>query len=87
MTGLIIKRHFTVKGINPLDEVKWEMRKCVIKEVSGEVIFEMEGEVPSTWSQIATDIVISKYFRKAGLDKPSLKKDKEDLIKEGQNDG
>ena len=80
MTGLTIKRYFTVKGINPFDEVKWEIRKCTIKEVSGEVLFEMEGEVPSSWSQIATDIIISKYFRKAGLDKPSEKEDKEDII-------
>ncbi len=66
--GLAIPRHFTRAGANPLDEVAWERRTSVITNPDGSVVFKMEGaEVPAGWSQLATDIVVSKYFRKAGL--------------------
>jgi len=66
--GLMIKRKFTRHGINPLDEIKYEYRKSVITNPDGSVVFEMDNiEVPADWSQLATDIVVSKYFRKAGV--------------------
>lgn len=44
------------------------MRTSVIRNPNGEVVFEMKNvEVPSHWSQIATDILAQKYFRKAGV--------------------
>ncbi|HEU5074804.1 MAG TPA: vitamin B12-dependent ribonucleotide reductase, partial [Polyangiaceae bacterium] len=53
---------------DPFQEVVWEKRQSVITNPDGSVVFKMEGaEIPSTWSQLATDIVVSKYFRKAGL--------------------
>jgi ribonucleoside-diphosphate reductase alpha chain len=49
-------------------ELVYERRSSVITNPDGSIVFKMEGaEIPSTWSQLATDIVISKYFRKAGL--------------------
>jgi ribonucleoside-diphosphate reductase alpha chain len=66
--GVTVTRHFTRPGHEALDEVRYERRSSVITNPDGSIVFKMEGaEVPATWSQLATDIVISKYFRKAGL--------------------
>ena len=66
--GLQIERRFTEVGKDPLDEVAYELRDSVISNPDGSVVFEMRGaEVPTEWSQLATDIAISKYFRKAGI--------------------
>ncbi|HOW58656.1 MAG TPA: vitamin B12-dependent ribonucleotide reductase [Candidatus Omnitrophota bacterium] len=66
--GLIFGRFFTKEGISPLDEMPYARRSSVITNPDGSVVFKMENvEVPETWSQLATDIVVSKYFRKAGV--------------------
>ncbi len=66
--GMNISRYYTHTGLAAFDEVVWERRSSVINNPDGSVVFKMEGiEVPSGWSQLATDIVVSKYFRKAGL--------------------
>src|SRR5262245_63473652 len=66
--GLKISRRYTRPGIDPLDEVRWDRRRTVITNPDGSVVFQMDDvEVPSGWSQLATDIVVSKYFRKAGV--------------------
>src|SRR5437773_5922258 len=66
--GLHVMRRFTRPGVHPFEEVTWERRRTVIANPDGSVVFRMENvEVPSDWSQLATDIVVSKYFRKAGL--------------------
>jgi ribonucleoside-diphosphate reductase alpha chain len=63
-TGLTFRRHFTKLGRHPYDELTWEMRSAVINDERGQPVFEQHGiEVPSTWSQTATNIVASKYFR------------------------
>lgn len=50
------------------DTIEWEKRDASITTATGETIFEMKDvEVPKTWSQLATNIVASKYFRKAGV--------------------
>ncbi len=65
--GLKLERYFS-SDQDPFQEVVWEKRQSVITNPDGSVVFKMEGaEIPSTWSQLATDIVVSKYFRKAGL--------------------
>ncbi len=70
--GLSIPRQFTKPGINPLDEIEYEYRRSVITEPDGTIVFEMnQVEVPKTWSQLATDIIVSKYFRKAGVPGPT----------------
>ena len=66
--GLKIKRIFTEAGKDPLDGIAYEMRTSVITNPDGSVVFKMDNvEVPKTWSQLATDIIVSKYFRKAGV--------------------
>ena len=63
-----ITRKFTKDGQNPFDTVKWVTRSSRISNPDGSVVFAMDdAEVPETWSQLATDIMVSKYFRKAGV--------------------
>jgi ribonucleoside-diphosphate reductase alpha chain len=64
--GLNFPRFFTKPGRHPYDEVTWELRSAVINDERGQPVFEQHGiEVPTTWSQTATNIVASKYFRGA----------------------
>ncbi|MDP3921439.1 MAG: vitamin B12-dependent ribonucleotide reductase [Candidatus Omnitrophota bacterium] len=66
--GIPIERRFTQAGVNPLDQIQYEHRKSVIINPDGSVVFKMDNvEVPKEWSQLATDIIVSKYFRKAGV--------------------
>ena len=63
-SGLTFPRFFTEAGIDPFDEVEWELRAAVIGNERGEVVFEQRDvEIPKAWSQQATNIVVSKYFR------------------------
>jgi len=63
-TGLAIPRYFTQAGVSPFDEVQWEQRHALITGEGGEVIFEQhDAEFPRFWSQLATNVVASKYFR------------------------
>jgi ribonucleoside-diphosphate reductase alpha chain len=62
--GLRIQRFFTQPGVDPFDTVEWEQRTAVIAGERGEVVFEQKDvEVPAFWSQLATNVVASKYFR------------------------
>ncbi len=62
--GLSIPRHFTEAGTDPFDSVAWELRCAKIANERGETVFEQDGvEVPASWSQLATNVVVSKYFR------------------------
>jgi ribonucleoside-diphosphate reductase alpha chain len=62
--GLTFARYFTKPGRHPYDELTWEHRSAVINDERGQPVFEQHGiEVPATWSQTATNIVASKYFR------------------------
>src|SRR2546421_11785595 len=62
--GLPWKRYFTRPGLAPFDEVQWETREASIANEKGEVVFEQHDvEVPTGWSQVATNVVVSKYFR------------------------
>jgi ribonucleoside-diphosphate reductase alpha chain len=62
--GLTFPRFFTEAGVDPFDEVEWEQRSAVIGNERGEVVFEQRDvEIPKSWSQQATNIVVSKYFR------------------------
>src|SRR4026208_1211420 len=62
--GLEVPRTFTVPGVDPFDEVEWEVRSAVIGNEKGKVVFEQRDvEIPKSWSQQATNIVVSKYFR------------------------
>src|SRR5262245_55275018 len=62
--GIRIARRFVPAGMNPYDEVEWEMRSAMIAGEGGEVVFEQRDvEMPKAWSQLATNVVVSKYFR------------------------
>ena len=66
--GMEIRRRFTTPGKDPLDQVKYVKRSSVINNPDGSVVFKMDDvEVPESWSQLATDILVSKYFRKMGV--------------------
>ena len=63
-SGLRFPRVFSHEGTDPFDEIKWKLRTAVIGNERGEVVFEQRDvEIPTFWSQQATNIVVSKYFR------------------------
>jgi ribonucleoside-diphosphate reductase alpha chain len=67
-SSLTIERRFTQAGKNPLDAVQYVKAQSKIKDTDGKTFFEMKDvEVPAGWSQLAIDILVSKYFRKAGV--------------------
>ncbi len=69
--GLQFARRFTKEGISPFDMFTYDYRSSIIRNPNGEIVFEMKNvEVPAQWSQIATDIIAQKYFRKAGVPQP-----------------
>ncbi|HET9227972.1 MAG TPA: hypothetical protein VFR31_14955, partial [Thermoanaerobaculia bacterium] len=62
--GLSFQRFYTTPGVSPFDTVEWELRNAVISNEKGEKVFEQkEVEFPRFWSQTATNVVVSKYFR------------------------
>ncbi|MDQ2682304.1 MAG: hypothetical protein M3Y37_02140, partial [Chloroflexota bacterium] len=66
--GLAVQRRFTAGGQDPYASVTWSRRTSRITNPDGSVVFEMaDAEVPATWSQVAAEIMVSKYFRKAGV--------------------
>ncbi len=63
-----ITRRFTSPDTDVFETVEWTRRSSKISGMDGKVVFEMnDAEVPASWSQLATDIMVSKYFRKAGV--------------------
>jgi ribonucleoside-diphosphate reductase alpha chain len=66
--GLRIERCFTTEGADPYGSIEWSRRDSRITNPDGSVVFEMkDAEIPARWSQVAADIMVSKYFRKAGV--------------------
>jgi len=64
--GLSVPRTFTTPGVDPAEELAWELRTAAIVGESGKAIFEQKDvEVPKSWSMLATNVVASKYFRGA----------------------
>jgi ribonucleoside-diphosphate reductase alpha chain len=62
--GIVLERFFTRPGVDPMSEVEWDFRTAVITGEDGRVVFEQKDvEVPRFWSQTATNVVVSKYFR------------------------
>ena len=63
-----ITRRFTKSGQDVYGTVRWVDRTSRITQSDGSLVFEMkDAKVPESWSQLATDIMVSKYFRKAGV--------------------
>src|SRR5437016_7453486 len=66
--GIRVARRYTRPEAPPLDGIIWDRRRTVISNPDGSVVFQMEDvEVPTGWSQLATDIVVSKYFRESAV--------------------
>src|SRR5687768_14986845 len=62
--GIRFERFYTKPGIDVFDTCEWEMRTAAITNEKGEVVFEQRDvEMPKFWSQMATNVVVSKYFR------------------------
>ncbi|RYY86084.1 MAG: vitamin B12-dependent ribonucleotide reductase [Chitinophagaceae bacterium] len=81
--GLTFTRKFTRDDIPVFDQFEYDYRTSVIRNPSGEVVFEMNNvEVPKGWSQIATDILAQKYFRKAGVPQPDGSLGRETSVKQ-----
>jgi len=72
-----IERLFTKKGKGPYYDQKYEKRDSEIRNLNGDVIYSAENVIiPSSWSQIAADILVHRYFRKSGVP-----------VKNGENGG
>ena len=78
--GLTFERRYTTPGVHPYDEVSWELRDASIANESGVAVFEQKDvEVPEFWSQLATNVVVSKYFR-GHIGTPSRERSVKQLI-------
>ena len=63
-----IKRNFTTAGKCAYDDIKFTTTSSEIKNPDGSIVFQLENvEVPENWSQVASDVIAQKYFRKAGV--------------------
>ncbi len=81
--GLSFSRRFTRDGQSAFDSFEYDYRTSIIRNPNGEVVFEMKNvEVPRQWSQIATDILAQKYFRKAGVPQPDGSLGRETSVKQ-----
>ena len=62
-SGMRVPRVFSADGVNPFDQVEWDFRSAAIKDETGRALFEQHDcEIPKSWSQLATNVVVSKYF-------------------------
>ena len=81
--GLQFHRKYTRDDVDVFEQFEYDYRTSVIRNPSGEVVFEMTNvEVPKQWSQIATDILAQKYFRKAGVPQPDGSSGRETSVKQ-----
>ncbi len=79
--GLRIERRFTTGDEAAYDQIEWSTRDSRITNPDGSVVFEMlDAEIPAGWSQVASDIMVSKYFRKAGI--PQVDEDGSPILDE-----
>ena len=63
-----VQRFFTANGGSPYDGIAFRKTMSEIRNPDGSVVFQMKDvEVPADWSQVASDIIAQKYFRKAGI--------------------
>ncbi|MCP4897383.1 MAG: vitamin B12-dependent ribonucleotide reductase, partial [bacterium] len=63
-----VSRHFTKVGSDPYEGIEFVERSSEIRNPDGTIVFSMDGVmVPKEWSQVAVDVLVQKYFRKAGV--------------------
>ena len=80
-SGLEISRYFTKDGISPFDQFTYDKKTSLIKNPDGSIVFQADNiEVPTFWSQTATDVLAQKYLRKAGV--PLVNENGEPLLDE-----
>ena len=61
--GLVVEQVFSTPGVHPFDEVDWQKRSARITDEKGQTVFcQDDAEVPADWSQLAANVVVSKYF-------------------------
>ncbi len=61
--NLRVTRRFSAAGVDPFSTVEWEHRTALISGADGSIVFEQRDvEAPKQWSQLATNVVASKYF-------------------------
>src|SRR5438093_5846042 len=63
-----IERRYTREGQSPYADIEFRLTTSEIKNPDGSVVFRADNvEIPSFWSQVASDVIAQKYFRKAGI--------------------
>ena len=63
-----IVRRFTVEGDSPYADIEFRQAASEIRNPDGSIVFKLDGvEAPTTWSQVACDVLAQKYFRRAGV--------------------
>jgi ribonucleoside-diphosphate reductase alpha chain len=78
--GMAVSRHYTKPGVHPFDAMEWEQRSASITNDKGEVLFQQDNcEIPKSWTQMATNVVVSKYFR-GGMGTPEREYSVKQLI-------
>ncbi|WZO95811.1 vitamin B12-dependent ribonucleotide reductase [Isosphaeraceae bacterium EP7] len=79
-TGMAIPRVFSAEGTSPYDLIEWDLRSAEIKDERGKAIFQQHNcEIPKSWSQLATNVVVSKYFY-GEVDTPERETSVRDLV-------
>ena len=75
-----IERRYTKADTSPYAAIDFRLTTSEIRNPDGSVVFKLDNvEVPTTWSQVASDVLAQKYFRKAGVAK-HLKKVEEETV-------
>ncbi|MGB7316349.1 MAG: vitamin B12-dependent ribonucleotide reductase [Planktotalea sp.] len=75
-----ISRHFTKSGEDAYQELDFVTTVSEIRNPDGSVVFKLDNvEVPSSWSQVASDVIAQKYFRKAGVPNKTTKVKEKDI--------
>ena len=75
-----ITRQFTSPEKTPYDEIEFKEVKSEILNPDGSVVFKLENlQVPSKWSQVASDILAQKYFRKAGVPNKTINRSEKNI--------
>src|SRR5215204_1163786 len=75
-----IERRYTKAGQSPYAGINFRLATSEIKNPDGSIVFHLDNvEVPDFWSQVASDVLAQKYFRKAGVP-AALKKVEEETV-------
>src|SRR5258706_5794964 len=76
--GLKVEPRFCLNPSDSMSSVEWEIRHSVISNPDVSVVFKAENiRIPKGWSQVATDIIAQKYFRRAGVPMALMKVEEE----------